>query len=187
MLALRFHAPAGCRIIAGDRPGLSLPVHLIPPCLPRLGRANGRQDQELEGELGDGGDLAVAELLDKGRYFRVRQGGMVTLGLFLAGQRLADQGHGIVAGAEAGRARPFKHRGNPLPHVPRGRRLDVPDRGEDFQNVGRGDIADRHVPDDGEGVIPQRINPLVDMLAVAPTLRPLPVHLLGRILKGRHA
>ena len=38
MVALHFHAPAGCRVIAGDRPGLSLPVHLIPPRLPRLGR-----------------------------------------------------------------------------------------------------------------------------------------------------
>ncbi len=43
MVALHFHASAGCRIIAGDRPGLSLPIDLIPPCLPRLGRANGRR------------------------------------------------------------------------------------------------------------------------------------------------
>ena len=112
---------------------------------------------------------------------------MVPLGLFLTGQRLADQGYGIVARAEARRARPFKHRGNPLPHIPRGRCLDVPDGGEDFQNVGSSDIANRHVSDDGEGVIPQGVDPLIDMLAVAPTLRPLPVHLLGRILKGRHA
>ena len=51
MLALRFHAPAGCRIIAGNRPGLSPPVHLLPPCFPRLGRANGRQDQNSKASL----------------------------------------------------------------------------------------------------------------------------------------
>ena len=71
--------------------------------------------------------------------------------------------------------------------LPRGRGLDVPDGGEDFQNVGSSDIADRHIADDGEGVIAQRVDPLVDMLAVAPALRPLPVHLLGRVLKGRYA
>ena len=91
---------------------------------------------------------------------------MVPLGLLLAGQRFAYQVHGIIAGAEAGRTRRAV--------------AALTFQSGDFQNVGSSDIADWHIPDDGEGVIPQRVNPLVNMLAVAPTLGPLPVRLLGR-------
>ena len=38
MVALLFHAPAGRLVIAGNRPGLGLPVDLVPPRLSRLGR-----------------------------------------------------------------------------------------------------------------------------------------------------
>ena len=63
---------------------------------------------------------------------------------------------------------PLQHRADALADLPGRRRLDVPDRREDLQHVGRVDLGDGPAADAGEDVPFQAPPPVVRVVPAAP-------------------
>src|SRR4051812_21694095 len=111
---------------------------------------------------------------------------MVLLLLLVAWQCIAYEVGRVVAAAMTGDTGPIENEPNALSHPSRSLRLGKPDRREHLKDLGRADVRHQLFADERKGKVVQRVDPLLDVLAVAPSGPTLGIDCIGGSLKRRH-
>src|SRR5262249_15129982 len=103
----------------------------------------------------------------------------------LARENLANQVERIITTAMAGNAGPLHHGAHALAHAPSRLRLRPPNRGQYREHIGGRERADGLLATARKGIVDNGVDPLIDVLAVAPLLLADGIDRARRFFEGR--